>query len=264
METKTVKGRMLDKPARRECKNMLSMAEIITNVNAILNPGQEPVNWFAPAGDAVAAVHVKDGVYRSDLSNETVLYGGSVSDKECRDIKVVAYKGNEGGIYAEGKGTDVTVERAYISLEGEGCGIGGPASGAAAKYGASLTLKDVVINTTGRTKYATAAEENSVLKVYDSVIWSHGIPYGDEYERPKALMSSPPCPPSPRRALYTWRQMTVILSAPRMGTARMRIRAATTCFETAILIWPVWRQSWQETAPWNLRTALRNAAPILP
>ena len=58
METKTVKGRMLDKPARRECKNMLSMAEIITNVNAILNPGQEPVNWFAPAGDEIGRAHV--------------------------------------------------------------------------------------------------------------------------------------------------------------------------------------------------------------
>lgn len=194
METKRIKGRALEKPAPRECKNMLSMAEIITNVNAILNPGKEPVNWFAPAEDAVAAVHVKDGVYRSDLSNGKVLYGGSVGDKECRDIKVVAYNGNEGGIYAEGAGTDVTVDTAYISLEGEGTGIGGPASGAAAKYGASLTLKNVVINTTGRTKYATAAEENSVLKVYDSVIWSHGIPYGDEYERPKALMSSPPPP----------------------------------------------------------------------
>ncbi len=194
METKKIKGAMLEKPARRDCKNMLSMAEIITNVNAILNPGKEPVNWFAPAPDAVAAVHIKDGAYRSDLSNEKVRYGGSVSDQELRDVKVVAYNGNEGGIYAEGAGTDVTVERAYISLEGEGTGIGGPASGAAAKYGANLTLKNVVINTTGRTKYATAAEENSVLKVYDSVIWSHGIPYGDEYERPKALMSSPPPP----------------------------------------------------------------------
>lgn len=194
MEVAKIKGRALKKPARRECKNMASMAEIITNVNAILNPGKEPVNWFAPARDAVAAVHVKDGGYREDLSNGKVLFGGSVSDKELKNIKVVAYNGNEGGIYAEGAGTDVTVDTAYISLEGEGTGIGGPASGAAAKYGASLTLKNVIINTTGRTKYATAAEENSVLKVYDSVIWSHGIPYGDEYERPTALMSSPPPP----------------------------------------------------------------------
>ena len=194
MEVTKIKGKALEKPARRECKNMASMAEIITNVNAILNPGKEPIDWFAPAPDAVAAVHIKDGSYRSDLSNGAALFGGSVSDRELKNVKVVAYNGNEGGIYAEGAATDVTVENAYISLSGEGTGIGGPASGAAAKYGASLTLKNVVIDTNGRTKYSTAAEENSVLKVYDSVIWSHGIPYGDDYERPKALMSSPPPP----------------------------------------------------------------------
>ncbi len=194
MEVDKIQGKPLEKPERRTCENMLSMAEIITNVNAILNPGRPAIDWFAPAEDAMAAVHIKDGSYREDLSNPKVLYGGSVSNQELKDIKVVAYNGNEGGIYAEGKGTDVTVDTAYISLEGEGCGIGGPASGAAAKYGANLTLKNVVINTTGRTKYATAAEENSVLKVYDSIIWSHGIPYGDGYERPTALMSSPPPP----------------------------------------------------------------------
>lgn len=194
MEVSTIKGAPKERPQRRECKNMLSMADIITNVNAILNPGKEPIDWFAPAADAVAAVHIKDGAYREDLSNGKVLYGGTVSDRELKDIKVVAYNGNEGGIYAEGAGTDVTVDGAYISLEGEGTGIGGPASGAAAKYGAHLTLKNAIINTTGRTKYSTAAEEHSVLKVYDSVIWSHGIPYGEEYERPKALMSSPPPP----------------------------------------------------------------------
>lgn len=194
METCTIKGKPLNKPVRRECKNMLSMADIITGVNAILNPGKEPIDWFAPAGDAVAAVHIKDGVYNEALSNSSTLYGGAVSDKELKDIKIVAYNGSEGGIYAEGPATDVTVDTAYISLAGEGCGIGGPASGAAAKYGAHLTLKNVIIDTNGRTKYATAAEENSVLKVYDSVIWSHGIPYGDDYERPSVLMSSPPPP----------------------------------------------------------------------
>lgn len=52
--------------------------------------------------------------------------------------------------------------------------------------------KNAVIDTNGRTRYATAAEEGSVLKVYDSVICAHGIPYGDDIERPDALMSTPP------------------------------------------------------------------------
>lgn len=192
MEPKQICGRYLDKPARKPSVNMLTMADIITGVNAILNPSKEPVNWFAPAADAVAAVHVKDG--KAAIDNPAVLYGGEVSDREASGLKVVAYDGREGGVYAEGAATDVTVDGAYISLAGDGEGIGGPSSAAAAKYGAKLTLHDAVINTAGRTRYSTAAEEGSVLKVYDSVIWSHGIPYGENIPAPDALMSTPPPP----------------------------------------------------------------------
>ena len=190
MESKKILGRSISKPERKPATNLATMAEIITNVNAILNPGKPPINWFAPAVDAVAAVHVKDG--KASIDNPSVLFDGQVSDKEVSKLKVVAYNGCEGGLYAEGAATDVTLDGAYISLAGDGEGIGGPASGAAAKYGAKLTVKDAVITTTGRTKYSTAAEEGSVLKVYDSIIWSHGIPYGENIPAPTALMSSPP------------------------------------------------------------------------
>lgn len=190
MQTRKIQGRQVVKPERQEATQLSTMAEIITAVNAILNPGKEPVNWFAPAKDAVAAVEIKDG--KASVTNAAVLYGGQVNDKLLQDIKVVAYDGREGGVYAQGAATDVTLDRAYISLAGDGEGIGGPASGAAAKYGAKLTVKNAIITTTGRTKYSTAAEEGSVLKVYDSVIWSHGIPYGKDIPAPTALMSTPP------------------------------------------------------------------------
>lgn len=192
MEPKKIHGRTVSKPERKPSLNMLTMSDIITGVNAILNPGKPPVNWFAPAADAVAAVHVKDG--KATIDNPSVLCDGEVTDNEVSNLKVVAYEGREGGLYAEGAATDVTLDGAYISLAGDGEGIGGPASGAAAKYGAKLTIKNAVITTTGRTKYSTAAEEGSVLKVYDSVIWSHGIPYGEGIPAPTALMSSPPPP----------------------------------------------------------------------
>ena len=192
MITSKIEGITKVHPERRECTNLATMAEIIEAVNGILNPNGPKINWFAPAEDAVAAVHFKDGKYDEGTSNPAVVYGGKISDSEVTDLKVVAYEGTEGAIYAEGAGTDVTVDGAYISLQGEGTGIGGPASGASAKYNAKLTIKNAVIDTVGRTKYATAAEEGAVLKVYDSVIWSHGIPFGEGIERPTALMSTPP------------------------------------------------------------------------
>ncbi|WP_227224013.1 hypothetical protein, partial [Streptococcus parasanguinis] len=81
------------------------------------------------------------------------------------------------------------MDGAYISTAGNGSGIGGPSSGAAVKRGASMTLKNAVINTSGRTRYSTAAEENATLRVYNSVIWSHGMPFGDEIPEPTELMS---------------------------------------------------------------------------
>lgn len=192
MVLKKIIGIKKEHPGRRECKNLSMMSEIIVGVNAALNPDGPTINWFAPAEDALAAVHIKNGSYEAASSNPDVVYGGDISDDKIDNLKVVAYKGNEGAIYAEGAGTDVTVDGAYISLAGDGDGIGGPASGASVKHNAKLTLKNAVIDTTGRTRYATAAEEGSVLKVYDSVIWSHGIPFGDDYERPSALMSTPP------------------------------------------------------------------------
>ena len=53
MELVKIKGVQKNKPAREECKNMLTMADIIEGVNAVLNPGKPKINWFAPADDAV-------------------------------------------------------------------------------------------------------------------------------------------------------------------------------------------------------------------
>lgn len=189
---KTIKGLQLYKPERKESLNLSMMADIIKGVNAVLNPGKPEINWFAPDPEAKAAIHVKDGRVDEASSNPAVLYGAEQDGMTFKDIKVVAYDGREGGIYAEGASSKVTVDGAYISTSGDGSGIGGPSSGAAVKYGAAMTLKNAVINTSGRTRYSTAAEENSVLRVYDSVIWSHGMPYGDNIPEPTELMSTPP------------------------------------------------------------------------
>ena len=194
MAIQNIKGITPKKNPKTYCQNLATMAEIIEAVNGILNVGKPKINWFAPADDAVAAVHIKDGKYEESKSNKSVIYGGTVSDKEVKNLKVVAYKGTEGGVYAEGSATDVVVDGAVISTAGDGQGIGGPSSAAAVKYGAHMTLRNAIIDTNGRTRYATAAEEYGTLHVYDSVIYAHGIPYGDDIERPSALMSTPPPP----------------------------------------------------------------------
>ena len=82
-----------------------------------------------------------------------------------------------GGIYVAGEGSDYTVLHANIRISGDGEGLGGKISGASVENHAKLTLKDCRIHMDGRLRCATAAGGNSILKVYDSMLISHGAPW---------------------------------------------------------------------------------------
>ena len=61
MDLVKIKGVQKTKPAREESKNMLTMADIIEGVNAVLNPGKPKINWFAPADDVqVSRLHLQE------------------------------------------------------------------------------------------------------------------------------------------------------------------------------------------------------------
>lgn len=166
----------------------------------------EPWDWFKengiedkaggppPMGKGpvmVPSVYIKDG--KRIEGNDKTVYGGQISDTEAADVRIVAYDGAVGGIYAEGAGTDYTVEGAVISLSGDGAGLGEKSAGAGVSDHAALTLKDCLIDVNGLSRTATSASGGSVLKVYDSALISHGAPYGDDAPNGSPKMS-PPAP----------------------------------------------------------------------
>lgn len=137
------------------------------------------------------SIYVKDGKLVSGHSS--TVYGGDITDENATDVRIVAYDGTIGGIYAEGKDTNYTVEGAVISLSGDGQGLGEKSAGAGVSDHATLTLKDCLIDTWGLSRTSTSASGGSVLRVYDSIITSHGAPYGEDApgEAPKM---NPPAP----------------------------------------------------------------------
>jgi hypothetical protein len=167
----------------------------------------EPWEWFQengvedkmgggppPMGEGpkmVPSVYIKDGARIA--GNDQTIYGGDITDEKAEDVRIVSYDGAVGGIYAEGAQTDYTVEGAVISLSGDGQGLGEQSAGAGVSDHAKLTLKDCFIDVTGLSRTATSASGGSVLKVYDSILASHGAPYGADCpgEQPKM---SPPAP----------------------------------------------------------------------
>ncbi|MGB4658937.1 MAG: hypothetical protein WBI07_07150, partial [Mobilitalea sp.] len=189
-----IKAKEINKPNRLPSTLSVKTEDILKAINALANPGNPPINWFEGYSDAKAAVCIKDGKHLQLESNHEIIFGGDISDTEITDLKVVAYNGNEGGVYVEGGKSRVTVDGAVISLSGPGKGVGGPGTGAAVKHQGDLTLKNVIIDSSGKSRFCTVAEQHSTLRVYDSVLISHGVPYGEGIDSPQGLMATPPPP----------------------------------------------------------------------
>ncbi len=122
---------------------------------------------------AFAALEVLNGKI---VSRDSALTG-NVTDDVATQVLLNINRQDMGGIYVAGEGSDFTVEDANIRISGEGQGLGGKLSGAAVEDHACLTLKNCRINMDGKLRCATSAGGNSCLKVYDSMLISHGDPW---------------------------------------------------------------------------------------
>lgn len=185
-----VQGKKVIRPDYKDADYVRTVKQMVDAVNSI-NPDLPYHDWFAPDPSARAAVHFKNGKHCVGLSAASALHGGTVEDNAALNLRINSFDGKIGGVYAEGPGRCV-VNGAAITLAGDSTGIGGPATGAAVKNGAELVLTNVLIDTSGATHYATVAERSSTLRVSDSVIISHGAPYGDGQPQPTGIMQTPP------------------------------------------------------------------------
>lgn len=187
-------GKTVRRPARREAAYVRTTQQVIDSV-AALSPDGSRFDWFAHSPRAKAAVWVQNGRYSPELSHLTAQLGGQVGTDGNRSsgLRVMACDGQTGGVYVDGDG-HFEVDDAVISVSGDSQGIGGPASGAAVDHGGCLVVRHALIDASGLTHYATAAEHGSELKVYDSVLNSHGAPFGNGEPQPTAPMQTPPPP----------------------------------------------------------------------
>jgi hypothetical protein len=100
---------------------------------------------------------------------------GEITDAEAKNVRLNINREDMGGVYVAG--SKYTVEHANIRISGQGQGLGGKLSGAAVEDHGDLTLRDCRINMDGKLRCATSAGGNSVLRVYDSLLVSHGDPW---------------------------------------------------------------------------------------
>lgn len=137
-----------------------------------------------------AAVEIQDGT----LVHRDESISGEISDTSAKNVTLNLNRKDMGGVYVSN--SNYTLEHANIRISGEGQGLGGKLSGAAVENHGCLTLRGCRINMDGRLRCATSAGGNSVLKVYDSMLISHGDPWPvDEKEVTWVIgpgMSKPP------------------------------------------------------------------------
>lgn len=185
-------GKAVRRPERQEAAYVRTTQQVIDSV-AKLSPDGSSFDWFAHSPQARAAVWVQNGRYSPECSHPAAQLGGRVDENRLSGLRVMACDGRTGGVFADGDGR-FEVDDVVISVSGDSQGIGGPASGAAVDHGGCLVLRNALIDASGLTHYATAAEHGSVLQVYDSVLNSHGAPFGSGEPQPTAPMQTPPPP----------------------------------------------------------------------
>lgn len=125
-----------------------------------------------------AALEIVDGKIAFMDSNVS----GAVTAAYAKDVRIRANTGNVGGVYAAGPETDLTLEHANIRISGAGHGLGGKISGVYVEDHAKVTLRDCRIHMDGKLRCATSVADHSVLKVYDSILISHGEPWPADQE----------------------------------------------------------------------------------
>lgn len=163
----------------------------INKLDEIAGPPPIDMDDLKSTSDMRCAIHIMDGALSGERSDPKALFGGDVGDKEACKVRINSYNPMVGGICVEGAGSDYLVEGATICLSGNGRGLGGITSGASVDDHGRLTVNNSVITTTGANRCATSAAGGSVLRVNDSVLISHGAPYGEDAENSEELDSPP-------------------------------------------------------------------------
>jgi len=93
-------------------------------------------------------------------------------------VKINANNADVGGVFVKGMESEYTLADANIEVSGNaGLGLAGPGSGASAEDFATLTIRNSHITTNGENRNATAAQNHSILKVYNSTLTAHGVPF---------------------------------------------------------------------------------------
>jgi hypothetical protein len=170
----TIKGVVMERPVHTPVI-MQSMREMMAAGATVAGA---PLGGFDNPPKATPGVYIGDGKYLPAESKADVVSGGKIGNALASGMKISAQSADLGGVYVKGLGSEYTLADAKIDLSGDGgMGLGGANSGASADDYATLTLRNCTITTSGKNRNATSVQNHGVLKVYNSTLTAHGVPF---------------------------------------------------------------------------------------
>jgi len=189
-QTATIKGVVVEKPVHQPIK-IQSMEDMASRGSGEAGragtpgeaagaggPGGGAPGGFGGGSNSTPAVYIDNGKYSAGKSKAGVMTAGNLGDALASGVKINAKGGDIGGIYVKGLKSEYTISDANIELSGNGSfGLAGPGSGASADDYATLIIRNSTITTSGENRNATAAQNHSILKVYNSTLTANGVPF---------------------------------------------------------------------------------------
>jgi hypothetical protein len=159
-------------------------------------PGAPPGMPIAqPETHYTAAIQYKDGKSAASQDAAVLLKGGQISASHASGFTLNANKPDINGVLIRGKQRQYTVSNANMKLTGNGSNdFAGVGSGIMAEGGATVVVRHVDIETSGRIRSAVTSAAGSILKVYDSTLRANGgeLPPGYTFRGGPGMTSPPP------------------------------------------------------------------------
>lgn len=126
-----------------------------------------------------ASIEIENGELHKDPS---AIFGGTIDSTRGNRLRIVGYGAETGGIWLSGKDTNFLLEDSYIYMDGDSPVHNNAGGG---KYNpvyvddhAKMTIRNSILYANGCERHALGCDKGAELRVYDSIISSHGAAYG--------------------------------------------------------------------------------------
>ncbi|NTV89946.1 MAG: hypothetical protein HGA22_06235 [Clostridiales bacterium] len=145
-------------------------------------PGPNGMPMMGGADIDKAAIYIENGRYDSGKSVERAVYGEASGNASAEGVWISSAEEGLNGLYVKGKKSIFCLGDSKIKLDGNGANdFNGIGAAVMSHDGATLVMKNVMVETNGCVRPAAMTTDNSTLRAYDCCFTVHDGTLPDGY-----------------------------------------------------------------------------------